>query len=194
MSIGVALLVAACGGPDNTYVEERGSGLFLRLPNDWEVFELQSGSPAADLSDPAFGAWRVVIDGADTPSRAHGEDPAPAEPVGVVSVTPLRSLQTPLSLNLSSLRSLFPPGRGDALTETGITDIEYEEVDLGGHWGVRLRGTVDLGGGPVRIAQHAFFDDDGERVHVVRVMCSVECFDSHRAEIDDVLDSFTLEG
>jgi hypothetical protein len=194
LSIGVALLVAACGSPDNTYVEERGSGLFLRLPDDWEVFELQSGSPAADRTDPAFGAWRVVIDGAETPSRAHGENPAPSEPVGAVSVTPLRSLQTPLPLNLSSLRTLFPPGQTDPLVEGDVTDIEYEEVDLGHHWGVRLRGTVDLGGGPVRIAQHAFFDEDGQRVHVLRIMCSVDCFDAHRAEIDDVLDSFTLEG
>jgi hypothetical protein len=55
-------------------------------------------------------------------------------------------------------------------------------------------GTFDPGSGEVRQAQLAFFDDGGDRIYIVHIMCSTECFDRHEAEIDRILDSFTLEG
>ena len=193
--MGLVLLLGACGQADNTYVEEQGSGLFVRLPRNWTVFPIEDGKPAVNPNvDPDFGAWRVMIDGAERPSRAHGEEPAPDEPVGTVQVVPVVMFES-LPLAYSSLRTLFPSLEGgDPLEGNDVTDIEYQEIDLDGHWGSRLTGTVDQGGDPVRVAQLAFFDDDGKRVHLLRILCSVECFDRHGDEIDDVLDSFTLEG
>ena len=193
--VGMALLLGACGGPDNTYVEERGSGLFVRLPADWEVFPVEDGKPAVNgRVDPDFGAWRVMIDGAERPHRAHGEQPLPDEPVGTVQVVPIELFQTPLPLAYSSLRSLFPAGTEDPLQDDTVTEVEYQEIELGENWGSRLVATIDLGAGPVRVAQLAFFDEDGKRVHLLRILCSVECFDDNEAEIEDILDSFTLEG
>jgi hypothetical protein len=187
-------LLGACGDADNTYVEEQGSGLFMRLPNDWTVFDVENGKPAADPStDVNFGAWSVLIDGAVQPDRAHGEDAAPEEPVGTVQVVPLAMFQSPPALAHSTLRSFFMPDGSDPL-EAGLDDLEYDEIDNGAHWGNRLTATIDQGGQPVRVAQLAFFDDGGDRVHVVRILCSIECFADNEDEIDGVLDSFTLEG
>ena len=189
---GLALLLGACGGADNTYVEEQSSGLFVRLPADWEVFPIEGGKPAGDPRlDTDFGPWRVIIDGAERPARAHGEDPLPDEPVGTIQVVPVGA---EIPLTLSSLRSLFPIDGSDPLEGGDITDLEYQEIDLDEHWGSRLTGTMDLGAGPVRVAQMAFFDDDGDRIHLVRILCSVECFDRNEAEIDEILDSFTFDG
>lgn len=192
--VGVILLLVACGGPDNTYVSERGSGLFLRLPADWAVFPVENGRPAADPStDVDFGAWRVLIDGDDRPDRSHGEELSPGAPVGTVQVVPRALFQTPPPLAQSTLRSLFTGDGSDPLVGTAYADVEYDEVDLGHHWGNRITATMTQSGSEVRVSQLAFFDSGGERIHVVRILCSAECFEEYEDEIDGVLDSFTLE-
>ena len=193
LMVGLALLLGACGDAENTYVEEQSSGVFVRLPNDWAVFPIEDGKPGGDPRvDLDFGPWRVVIDGAAVPDRAHGEEPAPNEPVGTVQVVPVAFFQD-LPLALSSLRMLFPGDGTDPLAaDSGVTDVEYREIDLEDHWGSRLDGTTDLGGGPVRVAQIAFFDDGGDRVHLVRILCSLDCFDRNEAEINEILDSLSF--
>ena len=192
--VATAVVLGACGGPDNTYVEEPESGLFMRLPSDWKVFPVEDGAPAGDPRvDADFGPWSVLIDGAERPDRAHGEEASPDEPVGTVQVVPLALFQSPPPLTNATLRSFFTVDGADPLQSDVVTDIEYDEVDLGGHWGSRLIGTVDQGDGEVRVAQLAFFDNGGKRIHVLRILCSVECFDDNEDEIEEVLDSFTLE-
>jgi hypothetical protein len=189
-----ALLLGACGDAENTYVEEQGSGLFMRLPEDWEVFPVEDANPAGNPRiDADFGPWSVLIDGAERPNRAHGEEANPDEPVGTVQVVPLALFQSPPPLAHATLRGFFMVDGSDPLESDVVTDLEYDEVDLGHHWGNRLIGTVDQGGGEVRVAQLAFFDSGGKRIHVVRILCTVECFDDNEEEIEDVLDSFTLE-
>jgi hypothetical protein len=161
------------------------------------VYPLQDGEPGAARNDVDYGTWRVLLDGAPEPNRSHGNNPVPSEPVGVVSVRPLRTLQTPLAVAHASLRTLFLPGGGDPLAGTAtvpVTDLVYQEVDLDDHWGSLMTGSFDTGPGPVRQTQLAFFDDGGERLYVVHIMCSTECFARRQAEIDGILDSFTLEG
>ena len=53
---------------------------------------------------------------------------------------------------------------------------------------------MELAGGQIRMAQLAFFDEGGDRLYRFRLLCSLACFTAHEAEIDAVLDSFTLEG
>jgi len=192
---GLVVLLGACGDAESTYVEEQSSGLFMRLPADWTVFQVEDGEPGGDPRvDLGFGPWSVLIDGAERPNRAHGEDENPDEPVGTVQVVPLAMFQTPPPIAHASLRGFFTVDGSDPLEGTGIEDLEYEEIDRGDHWGNRISGTMRQGGDTVRVSQLAFFDEDGKRVHLVRILCSLECFEEHEAEIDAALDSFTLEG
>jgi hypothetical protein len=191
----VACVVAACGGPDNSYVAESGSGLYLRLPAQWEVFPVEDGEPAVDPSrDPDFGVWSVLIDGAERPQRAHGEETSPSAPVGTVQVVPRELFESPPPLAHATLRSFFTPDGTDPLAGAELGDVEYDEIDLGHHWGNRLTATVNQDDGQVRVSQLAFFDNGGKRVHLVRIMCSLDCYHEHEDEIAGVLDSFTLEG
>ena len=194
--VGIALLLGACGDAESTYVEEPRSGLFIRLPADWTVFPVEDGNPAGDPRlDATVGRWSVFIDGAEVASRSHAEQALPEAPLGNVQITPLATLQQPPPLAQASLRRFFNVDASDPLVDAStVADLEYEEIDLGHAWGNRLEGTMDLGGGELRVVQLAFFDEGGDRLYRFRLLCSVSCFDAHRAEIDDVLDSFTLEG
>jgi hypothetical protein len=191
----MVVLLGACGDADNTYVEEQSSGLFMRLPADWTVFPVEDGEPAGDPRvDLGFGPWSVLIDGAEQPDRAHGEDANPNEPVGTVQVVPLSAFQSPPPLAHAALRGFFTTDGTDPLEGTGIDDLEYEEIDNGDHWGNRITASMGQGADAVRVSQLAFFDEGGKRVHLVRILCSVACFEEHEQEIDAALDSFTLEG
>jgi hypothetical protein len=194
MALASAAALGACGEADNTYVEEQGSGLFLRLPTDWAVFQVEDGKPASDpQTDVDFGPWSVLIDGAAEPDRGHGEQAVPDEPVGTVQVVPLALFQSRPALAHSTLRMFFTSDGTDPL-EAGLGDVRYEEIDLGDHWGNRITATIEQGGAAVRATQLAFFDSGGDRVHVVRITCSVECYEEREDEIEAIVDSFTLEG
>jgi hypothetical protein len=194
--VGIGLLLGACGDAEHTYVEEPRSGLFVRLPPDWSVFPVDDGNPAGDpRRDPTTGRWSVIVDGAEVPSRSHAEDALPDAPLGNVQITPLAMLQERLPLAQATLRRFFTADSSDPLVATAtIADLEYEEIDLGHAWGNRVEGTMNLGAGEIRVVQLAFFDDGGDRLYRFRLLCSLACFVAHEAEINEVMDSFTLEG
>jgi len=191
---GIAL--AGCGGPDNVYVAHADAGVFVRLPADWTVFTFADKDPTADpRTDPSAGTWRVVIDGAVDADRAHIESPSPTEPVGFVEILPTGLIEGGEQIsNHASLRSLLLGGSSDPLDAPGVDVVAYEEIDLGHHWGNRVVAEVRRDGDTVVMSQVAFLDDGSNRLQVMRVLCSADCYELHEAEITAVLDSWTLEG
>ena len=194
-SVALAVL-AACGGErDNNYLENSDAGVFARLPVDWTVFPADDGNPVADPRvDLGYGAWRVVVDGAAEPSRAHIEEQTPDEPVGYALVTPLEG--TELTPTLAGLRSLASPDGSDPLAGPvpGLAVEEYDEIDLGHAWGSRI--TTDYtqpDGSHLKITQLAFIDEGSNRLTLFTLGCSAECFDDHIDEINTVVASFTIE-
>jgi hypothetical protein len=198
LGIAIATLVVAgaCGGADNEYVANTEAGLYVRLPADWTIFEVASNNPAGDpRTDPEAGPWRVVIDGSDEPSRAHLEVAAPDEPVGFVEIVPTALIQNASLSSHTALRSLLFNGESDPLdTSSGADVLDYEEIDLGHHWGNRLVAEVTAQGGEkVVVTQLAFLDSANNRVHVLRLLCTTSCYEENQDEIDEVVDSWTLE-
>lgn len=196
MALAIAATPACGGDADNSYIEQSEAGLFMRLPDDWEVFQVLDDHPAAGLTDASIGPWRVVFDGAANADRAHLEEPAPDDPVGFVEINP-----TPQGSGISTfleMRALLGGGSLDSFEPVDPLDspdfdvVDYDEFDLGGYYGNRL--TVDTGspGGEIRISQIVAVDDGADRLYVVRLLCSVECYEDNEDEIDEVLDSFTL--
>lgn len=190
------LLGAGCGGPDNVYVANADAGVFVRLPTDWTVFTVADQDPTGDpRTDPEAGTWRVLIDGAARPDRAHIELRAPAEPVGFVEIVPTGLIEGGEQISShSALRSLLLGGSSDPLEADGVEVVEYEEIDLGHHWGNRVVAEVQRDGITVVMSQVAFLDDASNRLQVMRVLCSAACYDEHRDVIGEVFDSWTLEG
>ncbi len=193
----VGLVAAAgCGGPDNVYVANTDAGVFVRLPTDWTVFGIVDKDPTGDpRTDPDAGTWRVVIDGAVEPDRAHIEARSPTEPVGFVEIVPTGLIEGGEQISShSSLRSLLLGGSSDPLDAPGVDVVEYEEIDLGHHWGNRVVAEVRRDGGTVVMSQVAFLDDASNRLQVMRVLCSADCYEQHEDTIVEIFDSWTLEG
>jgi hypothetical protein len=198
-SVGVLLSVvflaaAGCGGgeADNAYIEHSDAGLFMRLPPDWATFQVLNDNPQTDA---AAGPWRVVFDGATNPDRGHVEEPAPGDPVGFVEIDP-----TPQGSGVTTyedMRSLLTSSSAvepvDPLDSPDFDVVDYDEFDLGKFYGNRLTVNTLSADGDIRVTQIVATDDGGDHLYVVRLLCSVECYDDNADEIDAVLDSFTLE-
>lgn len=193
LALGGAL--AACGGGrDNEYVQQTEAGLFVRLPADWTTFQLLEGDPTVDPRvDPAGGAWQVLIDGSASPSRQHLEQVLPDEPLGIVQIEPTPAGTGPTShLQLRSLLQ-FDPLAGDPLEDPSLDVVDYAEFDDGDFFGNRLVVDRETDEGTMRITQIAAVDVGSNRVYSFRLFCTPDCYDDHEREIEDVVDSFTLE-
>jgi hypothetical protein len=194
--LGATAVGCGDGERDNAYVAHSEAGLFLRLPPDWETFQVYNDNPAADpLTDPEAGPWRLVFDGASEPDRAHLEEPTPEDPVGFVEIQP-----TPQGTGLTSyaeMRSLLGTTESaepvDPLDSPDFDVLDYEEFDIGGYYGNRLTADTAGGAGDIRVTQIVASTDGADRLYVVRLLCSVECYGANEAEIEAMLDSFTLE-
>ena len=154
MLLGATAVGCGDGERDNTYIAHSEAGLFLRLPPDWETFQVYSDNPAADpLTDAEAGPWRLVFDGAHEPDRAHLEEPTPEEPVGFVEIQP-----TPQGTGLTTyaeMRSLLGATDSadpvDPLDSPDFDVLDYEEFDIGGYYGNRLTADTAGGAGDIRV-------------------------------------------
>jgi hypothetical protein len=198
LAMAVATGVAGCGDADNEYVANNDAGLFVRLPADWTVYQVADNNPAADpRTDADAGRWRVVFDASESPTRAHLDQLVPDAPVGFVEIVPTALLEGAQLTSHAALRSMLLAGQGDPLDPSIDVDVEvldYEEVDLGHHWGNRIVAEMPAPGlENVIITQLAYLDSASNRVHVLRVVCSTTCYEAREDEINEVVDSWTLE-
>jgi hypothetical protein len=192
------LVLAACGGPDAKYVTNAKAGLYVKIPTDWESFDLQAGDVKPDTPGMPPEVWRVGIDGAAEPRRSDFEISAPDEPNGLVEVIPIDPSQLSTPPSLQMLRNLATGATTDSTTGETVTPqvdvLRDEEVTMStGHWGLRttVQGSGDTG---LRMEQLAMFDPSIHRLYRVTVNCTASCFDAHSQEIDAIFDSLTLRG
>ena len=193
---GASSLLLGCGDADNVYVADEETGVYLRLPKDWTVFEVEDGNANVNpRTDPTSGEWAVIIDGASDPRRSHLEDLAPNDPVGRASVLNITTAQLPRTH--AALRSLLTEDGSDPL-ETPSPDLQvesYDEIEIGERGATGWCSRTDRRRvSSRRIMQLAFFDDGGNRLTMFAVGCSAECYADHGDEIEAVVDTFTIEG
>jgi hypothetical protein len=194
----LACALGACGAPTVRYVSNSTGGLFLKVPHAWGVFPVSDGNVAPSPSQMP-GEWKVIVDGADAPSRGHAEDAVPEAPVGIVEVTPTALFQDPTKLaSNAGLRSLMLASGTDpfetAQTDPSVKILDYSEVDDGqGYWGNHMTVKLQIGADEAEtVTQYAYANDSFTRIYVLRLYCSSDCYDTSKREIQSVLDSWTL--
>jgi len=193
------LVLAACGGPDAKYVSNAKAGMFVKIPTDWETFDLQAGDVDPDpTSGRVAETWRVGIDAAADPRRSDFEVHAPDDPTGLVEVVPISAADLSAPPSLQMLRGFATGATTDATTgETTTPQVDLlrdEEVTMSsGHWGLRTI-VEDSGDPPVRVEQLAMFDPAIHRLYRVAVKCTASCFEAHSQEIDAIFDTLALRG
>ena len=77
-----------CGDAEHVYVADEDTGVFLQLPKDWTVFEVEDGNANVNpRTDASSGEWAVIIDGSErSRGAATSRSSRPLDPVGRASV------------------------------------------------------------------------------------------------------------
>jgi hypothetical protein len=200
-----ALAAAGCAGSGYTYHANKDEQLYFKLPDQWTVFDTEDFTAAGASEEP--GLWRRGFSGGKQPTIDSVFTIAADEPRGYVEVVPL-DVQERDTMNLAVLRGA---NLGTDAAGNPLDPIEYAQenpngelqilgyddsivYDHGAH-GVHIRVAVTPNGSDTTaiIDQTALTDAATSRRYVLSIGCSVECFDEHEDEIQEVIESWTLE-
>jgi hypothetical protein len=196
----VGLLLTACQPSRFTYVSNSDKGAYLRFPSDWHLFQPEevlryqlSGVTPETLDALSQQIWAVAFDADPIPDLDHVLVRPSAYPFGYMEVRRITDEERD-QFSLSSLRNeifrvdqMLAAGRLDVLDAQDFTTPE-------GLRGVRLRFNIALdGGGLSAFDQTAYVDPETRTVYVLLITCTVDCFEAHRSQIDQVLESWTIK-
>ena len=195
----LALVLGACGAPRYHYVKSTSDRTFVRVPQDWTIYdedELLESSDESPESKEQFKAltWSVAFDASPKPSLDHVLSVSD-HPTGLVQVRRLLPGQRD-SFSLSDLRSLllrFDPLSDEAQLQGDVEVLETREIKQGNMNGSELLLNLRTGDDLVKWRQVALVDPGLTRVHVMAISCDDECYGANEGVIDSVVDSWKVK-
>ena len=197
------LLLAACGESKYRYITSSEAKTYLRVPNDWRVFDedevLGRGSGLSPQTARALRArqWVVAFDSAPKPTLAHIDIPG-EHPAGLARVLVLDD-EAKDNVSLKVLRAQVFDGTDPVEAElTGDPNVEVlsnEDVTRPGglrgtHLVVNLRGAT--GQEYVTTNYLALVDNETRTLYLLFIGCRASCYEQHQAEIEQIVDSWTV--
>ncbi len=219
----LALAAAGCGSSEFQYVRNSDTGTGFKIPSDWAVYDKDAflrrgGGPSASTPDPI--QWLVALDGDPSPSVGHVLNQTnllTEHPEGLALVFKL-SPENRDKASLSMVRNFLVPI--DQLLQLGSDNavmMSYDDSidgDANLH-GVRLvfefrpsalgqlgtdQGGVTGGGATaafsdafVVVDQIAYLDANSDNVYLMALMCSADCYDRYKTQIDNSIGSWTVK-
>jgi hypothetical protein len=200
-----AALVSGCAAPDFRYAAEKPAGalagnVYFKVPYTWTAFPTGSittaQQPWATAGDPqlllAATSWQEAYDSAPQPSLSHvfGRA-APDRPVVYASLRSLYTEEQP-GATPAGLRDLLVPVStlGRAVRVTTDESLRQGKAD-----GVHMVFSYTSAPGQPEetIDQTAYLSDGTDAVYLLVVRCTTTCYTAHRAEIDSVTSSYTIQ-
>lgn len=190
--------LTACGAPSNTFVASPQDDLVLKLPRSWSTVR---DNPSADsTTGQPDGGWLAVFDAATTPDVKHVDlDSDVEEPVAYAQVSVLSGDQAS-GMNGDKLRDLLLPFTAASRAQYAadpraatFKQIADYDVHAPAGSGVHIVFSYDLGKGREVFDQTALLGSKRTRVYLLLIRCSQACYDSRRAQIDDVVAHFTVK-
>jgi hypothetical protein len=201
-----ALLVAACGAPEYTYVTNSADRTYLRVPATWQQIDERSLQdalgidPSIDLSESGF--WLEGYDADAAPSATHllgSHADAPVLFVGVQQVPAAARGQVSLDYMRDVFWPVSPSGQekvaqNPASPFSGFAIMDDEVLTPGdGLRGVHSIYRFRIMDGPAQVFdQTVYANDDASKIYIFFVRCSAECYEQRQQEIDNVVSSFTV--
>lgn len=183
--VAAGLVGAACSvSQQHGYVQSSDGSLSFRHPVEWADVELL----------PVTAEWIAGIDGAQAPSADNASELVLDEPFVLAEVYPLESTSRD-SITLRSLRQLALVSGEDPASGADPNvrlRFNHEISDEHGFEGHHMRFEIDVEGGTAVEEQLAVFDAQRRRVHRVRVVCSIACFETNGVVIGDIFESIRL--
>lgn len=196
------LVLAGCATSGYTYVANEDLGAYFRVPDTYEVYSSEQvlEEVVSDLPDEQADAvmsrmWAVAFDASDDPTvdRFLRQISEPAEELaGYARVRTLDNEQR-LAYSLQSLRSELIPEQQMALLGDRLEVRDISEIRQEAGQGLKLTFSVDMPAGTLVFDQVGLVDDGTNRVYVLALGCSSECYEANRETIADITESWTIE-
>ena len=214
--VAVSTILAACGSPSYEYVRNTEAKTAFKVPIGWTVFDEatlqgETAGPPANTPDPV--EWLIGLDADPSPAVENVMNRAAYfsdYPQGIAVVLRLTAEQRD-GINYGALRNLIVPvdqiqdqvGReavqllayDDRIEKDGFRGLHFEAQI----WASALEGDTATGGSTVffddrfvHISQTAYLDPESDKVYVLAVLCSAECFGRNRGDIESVIDSWAV--
>ena len=193
--VGVILAVGgACAGSGYQFVRNSSTGTYFKVPERWKVYGhkesldfIQEAAASDDLSDRL--PFVTTFDASTRPSV--GFDPASDQPNGLAQVRKLTADERDQASLYSARNVLWDV---DAGLEQGDVQIDrYEEVRRGELRGQRIVFGAEVEGQVFKVDQTTLLDERAQRIYILAVGCSVDCFDKNHKAIDKVVTSLTIK-
>jgi hypothetical protein len=223
LALVLALAAGACGTSQFQYVRNSDTGTGFKIPSGWAVYDKDAflrrqGGPSASTPDPI--QWLVALDGDPSPSVGHvlnQSNLSTDHPEGLALVFKL-SPENRDQASLSMVRNFLVPI--DQLLQLGSDNAVMMSYDdsIGGDAnlrGVRFvfefrpsalgqlgtdQGGVTGGGATaafsddfVVVDQSAYLDSNSDNVYLMALMCSADCYDRYKTQIDNSIGSWTVK-
>jgi hypothetical protein len=198
LAVGFALLAAGCSRSGYQYVENEDEGIFVKVPDDWEVTELDQlpENDAQTLGDlllepvvPDSEPWLVAL---SSPDHELGQV------VGQVTMMPIGS-EFRDQVSTTAMRAVTSPlGLGDPVELAASEGSDFQillDRDLADS---PLRGNrvvYNFSGErvPRTFDQIFFVDEANRRLYGLVLSCATTCYRANAEVIDEIIESFTVE-
>jgi hypothetical protein len=200
----LGLLLVACQPSGYTYVRNNQHGAYVKFPRAWHYFGdkdlLKWQAEAAGLTPGRAEQlsqmqWAVAFDADPKPSLDHLFNEPNGYPIGFVQVRQLSDDERD-QFSIASLRNQFVPFDSIAATDAGRIELLSGQELIGpdGLRGLHMRFTVRFNTGNLfTYDQTAYVDAATEKVYLLAIGCTVECFKNHTAEIEQITSSWTIK-
>jgi hypothetical protein len=201
-------VVAACGSPAFTYVQNSGQQTYFKVPAEWHQIDRNSLDQVLSGSDEDSAAaearrklvWAVAYDADASPSARHLFG-ATAQPFVYATVIQVAEAQRG-ALSFDSLRNFILPVTDDARRNATTMGFPLQGFELlgddvltpgAGIHGVHAVFNYRYPDGSLQtFDQTAYVSDDASRVYIFLVRCSARCYQDRHDELDLVARSFTV--
>lgn len=200
-------LVTGCASSGYTYVANTDDGAYFKVPGDWHVFdadevhERRTAEVTPERAERMRTAqWAIAFDADPEPTLDHVFVEPSDHPVGYARVRDLDGQERD-QFSLASLRNEFLPlDRISQQDADRVEPLEVEEIGSGevggeeGLRGVRLVFNIRAASGAVLTYQQAsFVDADTEKVYLIALGCTADCYEDNRRAIEEVARSWTIK-
>lgn len=204
--VGAAVLLAACGQTSYTYVKNSGDKTYLKLPRSWEVLDAK---PQVAPSDTLPAPWQQVFDAAEPASLEHTTVYDTDQVTGRLTVFYVGAGEAD-SLSTEGLRTAISPLKADPISLTDEANaakgrlLDFKiEARKGGLRGSRVvYELVDSTGSQFVLDQTSLIDPkpytnpkgNGSmfKIYALSLHCKTACYEKSKAEINDVVTSWTV--
>jgi hypothetical protein len=197
-----ATTLTACAAPEHRFVASDADDVVIRVPRSWTV--VRNGAPGTDPSaqPEPDGAWEAVYDADAKPDPKHLNLTHRAKAPVALARTWVVTKEQADRADGEALRNMILPVTATARAASGASSVVSsfrlladEDVRSATARGVHVVFSYDLGEGRGRevFDQIAMVNSRKDRIHLFVVHCTQACYDTHRADISDAVDSFTVK-